>query len=69
MTRKKYIGKIQRLTLAMARVGMGNKDIKIGDRLRYARDHARMAAEVYGSYSKAWDSEPIMWVREHCGVD
>lgn len=69
MTRKKYIGKIQHLVLAVAAAEGSFYGNKIGGQLRYVRDHVRMAAQAHGSYAAAWDSDAIRWMRKHYGVD
>lgn len=65
MTRKKYVGKVQNLVLAVART---EPDSKVGERLRHVRDHARMAPKVFGSYEKAWNSDGVKWMRDFYGV-
>ena len=70
MTRKQYIRRINELTIAIHREANGKKvdgtPWKLGESLRYNRDHAKMAARSNGSYQQAWEN--LKPVREMYGL-
>lgn len=70
MTRKQYIRRINELTVIMHREAKRKTpegaSWKLGQLLKYQRDHAKMAAERCGSYQKAWDD--LKPLRELYGV-
>lgn len=66
MTRKKFINKMQALTIAVH--NMSNKEYKLGESLRHVRDNAKNAPGNYGSYDAAWNSKEIKWIREYFRV-
>ena len=70
MTRKKYINKIQALTLAVYRHPESNflHGFKVGEALKHVKEHAKTVPKTYGSYEAAWNDEALKWAREHYGV-
>lgn len=71
MTRKQYIRKLNRLTVAIHAHANGKKvdgtPWKLGESLKYNRDHAMQAAKACGSYQEAWDN--LKSAREMFGVE
>ncbi len=69
MTRKQYIRKAQTLVIAIYNHPSNTmrSKYKLGEALRYARDHARMAADHAGSYEAAWNM--IKMTRDFYGVN
>lgn len=69
MTRKEYTNRMQNLIVAIHKHPTTNTaDINLGKALRYAKDHAREAAENFGSYEAAWNCSGLRWAREYYGV-
>ena len=66
MTRKKFINKMQALTIAVHRES--NKEYKLGESLRHVKDNAKNAPERFGSYDAAWNSKEIRWIRDYFRV-
>lgn len=71
MTRKQYIRRLNELTIAIHRAAGGEKldgnPWKLGESLKYNRDHAMKAAKACGSYQDAWDN--LKPAREMFGVE
>lgn len=71
MTRKQYIRRLNELTIAVYKDADGKKvdgtPWKLGESLKYNRDHAKMAAKACGSYQQAWDN--LKSAREIFGVN
>ena len=61
MNRKKYVGKIRNLVLAISKSDGYNG--KCGESIRYAVTHVKMAVETHGSYEACWNNDAIKSAR------
>ncbi len=69
MTRKKYINKVQQLTIAIYKHPDSNvKGHKLGKALKYIKANAKSVPAKFGSYDEAWNCDAMRWAREHYGV-
>ena len=70
MTRKKYIHKLQNLCLTVHRHpdSIYPEGHKLGESLKHVRDFAKEVPKNFGSYEAAWNSEAMVWARNHYGV-
>ena len=70
MTRKKYIHKLQNMITAIHKdpASIYPEGCKLGESLKHARDFAKEVPKNFGSYEAAWNSEAMVWARNHYGV-
>ena len=70
MTRKKYIHKLQQLTLAIYNhpSSLFPEGYKIGEALKHNKNFAKNVPTKFGSYEAAWNSEAVVWACEFYGV-
>lgn len=62
MTRERYIKKVQHVVVEASNKLARNP--KLGEALKYTRDHATDVPKVFGSYDAAWNSEAMKSLRD-----